>query len=76
MFPVLALALTVVASPVVASPVEHVTPQCTYSRYVVAGIWSALDDAERHGESKLVTNNLENTLRDATRRQREACNRG
>ena len=68
MFPVLTLALTVAAT-----PLQTVTPQCTYSRYIVAGVWSALDDAERHGESKLVTNNLEKTLRDATRRQREAC---
>lgn len=67
-------ALALVASVATVSPI--VTPQCEYYRYMSAAVWSALDDAERAGSSRLVTNNLENTLRDAVQRQRKACTRG
>lgn len=50
-----------------------VTPQCEYRRYLTAGVWSALDDAERHGASVYVRNTLEMTLRDTVQREREAC---
>jgi hypothetical protein len=50
-----------------------VTPQCEYRRYLTAGVWSALEDAERHGASVYVRNNLATTLRDTVAREREAC---
>jgi hypothetical protein len=50
-----------------------VTPQCEYRRYLTAGVWSALDDAEHHGASVYVRNNLATTLRDTVQREREAC---
>lgn len=67
--------LALIASTVAVSPIVT-TPQCEYYRYMSAAVWSALDDAERADASKLVTNNLENTLRDAVQRQRKACTRG
>lgn len=67
---VLAIATALSTQPVIPA---RATPQCEYYRYMTAGIWSALDDAERAGASLLVTNNLETTLRDSVRRERKAC---
>lgn len=63
-------ALALIAS-TVSTPA--VTPQCEYRRFLTAGVWSALDDAERAGASVYVVNNLENTLRDTAARERQAC---
>lgn len=66
-------ALVIAATVTVSDVTPRATPQCEYRRYVTAGIWTALDDAERAGASVYVRNNLENTLRDTVRREREAC---
>ena len=68
--------LTVLALVASTVPAPAVTPQCEYRRYLTAAVWSSLDDAERAGASVYVINNLENTLRDTVRREREACTRG
>lgn len=66
MLTTLALVASTLSTPAVA-------PQCEYRRYLTAGVWTALDDAERHGASVYVRNSLETTLRDTVAREREAC---
>jgi hypothetical protein len=70
MITTLAIVSALVTGPTVT---RTATPHCQYYRYMTAAIWSALDDAERAGASKLVTNNIETTLRDAVQRERKAC---
>ncbi|WP_085044351.1 hypothetical protein [Ensifer aridi] len=70
MLTTIAIVTALVAGPTVT---RTATPQCQYYRYMTAGIWTALDDAERAGASRLVTNNIETTLRDAVQRERKAC---
>jgi len=53
--------------------VSNPTPQCEYYRYLSGSVWSALDDAERHGASRFTTMNLETTLRDTAAKERKAC---
>jgi len=65
-------ALAILTTTVTPTP-ERVTPQCEYMRYMVAGVWSALDDAERAKASFAVRNNLENTLRSIVAKAREVC---
>lgn len=74
MLTTLALVASTLTTPVNAPSVTpHATPQCEYRRYLTAGVWTALDDAERHGASVYVRNSLETTLRDTVAREREAC---
>lgn len=70
MLTTLAIVASIVTGPTVT---RTATPQCEYHRYMTAAVWSALDDAERAGASKYVTNNIETTLRDAVQRERKAC---
>lgn len=71
MLTVLAVVASTVSAPAAVS--QPVTPQCEYQRYMTAGVWSALDDAERAHASLYVRNQLVTTLYEAVRREREAC---
>lgn len=69
-------ALALIASVSATPTTGIVTPQCEYYQYMAAGVWSALDDAERAGVSLAARNNLESTLRAVVAGQRKACARG
>lgn len=72
------LALVASTVPVLTARAEPSvpSPQCEYYRYMAAGVWSALDDAERGGASFMARNNIEVTLRSVVAGQRGACTRG
>lgn len=67
------LATLALALSVTAAPPQPVTPSCTYYRFMTAGIWSALDDAERNRTDPTVVRSLEATLRSVVAKEHRAC---